>query len=93
MEILIEAIVVYAAQFFFIFLKGLQQINVVKQRYVASVLISFCLGVAGLLTIGIIAKAVTQGSHWLTYAGFLIGGPMGIISAIWMEKTYGTRKS
>ena len=92
-EILLEALVVCVAQFFFIFLKGLHQINGVKERYAASVLISLGLGVCGLLTMGIIAKAVTQGSHWLTYVGFLIGGPVGIVTAIWMEKKYGTGKS
>lgn len=92
-EILLEALVVCVAQFFFIFLKGLQQINVIKERYGASILISLGLGVCGLLTMGIIARAVTQGSHWLTYAGFLIGGPAGIVTAIWMEKKCGARKS
>jgi len=92
-ETFVEALTVGIAQFFFIFLKGMQQINVIKERYLASILISLGLGVCGLLTMGIIARAVTQGSHWLVYVSFLIGGPLGIVSAIWMEKKYGTRKS
>lgn len=78
--------IVFVAQFFFIFLKGLQQINVIKQRYRLSIFISLGLGVCGLLTMGIIAKAVVVGGHWSVYAGFLAGGPAGIASAIWIEK-------
>ena len=87
-----EAVVVFIAQYFFIMFKGLQQINVIKERYVLSILISFGLGVCGLLTMGIVAKAVVVGSHWATYVGFLAGGPMGIVSAIWLEKRYGSGK-
>lgn len=91
-EIAIETTIVFVAQFFFIFLKGLQQINVIKERYMVSILVSFGLGVCGLLTMGIIAKAVTVGSHWSVYVGFLVGGPAGITAAIWMEKKYGSKQ-
>ena len=82
-------LIVFVAQFFFIFLKGLQQINIIKQRYRLSIFISLGLGVCGLLTMGIIAKAVVVGGHWSVYAGFLAGGPAGICSAIWIEKKTG----
>ena len=88
-----EAVVVFIAQYFFIMFKGLQQINVIKERYMLSMLISFGLGVCGLLTMGIVAKAVVVGSHWTVYVGFLAGGPMGIVSAIWLEEKYGNRES
>ena len=90
-EIFVETSVVFIAQFFFIFLKGLQQINVIKERYLVSIFVSFGLGICGLLTMGIIAKAVTVGSHWSVYVGFLVGGPVGIAAAIWMEKKYGSK--
>ena len=79
-------LIVFIAQFFFIMLKGLQQINVINERYLISMLVSFGLGLCGLLTMGIVAKAVIIGSHWSVYAGFLAGGPAGIASAIWIER-------
>jgi ABC-type phosphate transport system permease subunit len=88
-----EAVLVFVAQYFFILFKGLQQINVIKERYAVSMLVSFGLGVCGLLTMGIVAKAVVMGSHWTVYVGFLAGGPVGIVSAIWLEKKYGNRES
>jgi len=79
-------IVVFIAQYLFILLKGLQQINVIKERYRMSSLISLGLGVCGLLTMGIIAKSVVVGGHWSIYVGYLVAGPAGIASAIWIER-------
>ena len=87
-----EGLTVFVAQAAFICLKGLQQINVVKQRYIASVVISIGLGVCGLLTTAIIAKTVVVGGHWSTYAAFIGGGPVGILAAMYIEKRMESRK-
>lgn len=86
---MIEGFVVFAAQFFFIFLKGVQQINVVTGRYKVAAVVSLGLGVCGLLTFGLIARTVVVGGSWLVFAGYLAGGPLGIMAAMRLEERFG----
>ena len=81
-----EAVIVFVSQFVFIMLKGRQQMHVVKGRTMAAAAVSFALGVCGLATLGVLTNALTRGASWLVYAAFLAGGPVGIVTAIGMEK-------
>ena len=77
-----QAVVVFVSQFVFVMLKGTQQINVVRGRVLASAVVSFVLGVCGLLTLDILTTSFVHGAHWTVFAAFLVSGPAGIVAAI-----------
>ena len=81
----VVVLLVFVAQAFFIFLKGLQQINVVAGRRVPAALVSFALGVTGLITLDILANGLVKGTHWLVYVSYLLAGVVGIIMAMYLE--------
>lgn len=79
-------LIVFVAQFTFIMLKGMQQINVVAGRFALSGLVSFGLGVTGLVTFDILANSVVRGAHWSVYISYLCSGVLGIWAAMWLEQ-------
>lgn len=81
----VVAVLVFLAQFTFIALKGLQQINVVAGRFWRAGMVSFWLGVTGLVTLDILANSLVNGTHWMVYASYLSSGVFGIWLAMWLE--------
>jgi|TARA_R110000824_G_scaffold120382_1_gene275599 hypothetical protein len=79
-------VVVFVAQFTFIALKGLQQINVVAGRFWRAGMVSFWLGVSGLVTLDILANSLVNGAHWTVYISYLASGVFGIWLAMWIEE-------
>jgi len=78
-------VIVFVAQFMFIALKGLQQINVVAGRFAIASVVSFWLGVTGLITLDILANSLVNGAHWAVYVSYLTSGVAGIQTAMWIE--------
>jgi hypothetical protein len=87
---MIDNLILFVAQFVFIFLLGIQQLNVMRGYYVAAALTSLLLGICGWFTIGIIAEATTYDLTSVTFVTYIIAGPLGILSAMyfhsWMWK-------
>ena len=81
----VVVLLVFVAQATFIFLKGMQQINVVAGRYAPAAAVSFALGATGLVTLDILANGLVKGTHWLVYASYLVAGVVGILIAMYLE--------
>ena len=76
-----DAIKVFAAQFVYIMLLGLQQLNVVGSKYVGAMVVSLLLGMFSYqLTATIALNSVKKDRFvWVAY---LIGGPLGIVTSM-----------
>jgi uncharacterized membrane protein YuzA (DUF378 family) len=83
--------IVFVAQFMFIMLKGLQQINVVAGRVAVAGWVSLGLGITGLITLDILANSLVNGAHWSVYASYLLSGVLGIWAAMWLERVRSKR--
>lgn len=70
----------FASAFFTVFLLGFQQKNVHGDHYFAAVITSFGIGTAQILLWRLIPEA-TAGQ----IAATLIGGPTGIVAAMWLH--------
>jgi hypothetical protein len=79
-------VLVFVAQFMFIALKGMQQINVVAGRMAAAGWASLGLGVTGLITLDILANSLVNGAHWTVYVSYLASGVFGIWAAMLIER-------
>ena len=83
---MLDNLILFVAQFVFIFLLGIQQLNIVRGYYVAAAVTSLLLGVCGWFTIGIIAEATTYDLTSVTFLTYIVAGPMGIVTAMWVHK-------
>jgi hypothetical protein len=73
-----HALVIFLAQGFFIFLLGLQQLNVVNHNYPGAFLVSLTLGVVGFSLTAAIAEVRHAGTFKPVWWGYVLGGPIGI---------------
>jgi hypothetical protein len=83
---------VFAAQFVYILLLGLQQQNVIGRHYVGAACTSLLLGTFGIYltaTIAIHAESSMFSPVWLA---FIAAGPAGICVAMWLHPRIGRRK-
>ena len=79
---MLTALLIFAAQFVYIMLLGLQQLNVVGKHYVGAATVSLALGVFGYhltATIAIHAEGHTFGLVWW---GYVLAGPIAICTAM-----------
>ena len=83
-----DVLKIFVAQYLTIFLMGLQSLNVVQKKYVAAAITSCCLGVSGYLTTGIISQNYSQGILSWVFFGFLVAGPVGIVSSMLAHEKY-----
>lgn len=81
----IEALFVFAAQFLYVFLLGLQQLNVVGRHYAAAAATSWCLGVFGYYLTATIAVHSSPDSGSLVWWAFTTAGVAGICFAMWVH--------
>lgn len=70
----------FASAFFTVFLLGFQQKNVHGNHYFAAVITSFGIGTAQILLWRLIPEANAG-----QIAATLIGGPTGIVAAMWLH--------
>lgn len=83
-----DVLKIFVAQYLTIFLMGLQSLNVVGKKYAAAAITSCCLGVSGYLTTGIISQNYSQGMLSWVFFGFLVAGPVGIVSSMFVHEKY-----
>lgn len=81
-----RAVLVFAAQFVFIMLLGLQQLNVVQRDYLGASAVSFALGVLGFSLTSAIAQSKGAGPRNLVWWAYVTAGPLGICFAIFMHR-------
>jgi hypothetical protein len=89
-----EALLVFAAQYVYVLLLGLQSLNVNQKRYGWAAVTSFMLGVLGFLTTSIVGAAKGMELTLLWWC-FVVSGPVGIVSAMhlqpWLVKAFDRR--
>lgn len=79
------AIAVFCCQFAYIFLLGMQQQNVIHRRYVGAASVSLLLGIGGYYLTATIALAASQGFGSPVWWGYILSGPAGIVTAMWVH--------
>jgi hypothetical protein len=89
-----DALLVFAAQYLYVLLMGLQSLNVNQRRYVWAAVTSFLLGALGFLTTSIVGAAKGMELTLLWWC-FVVSGPVGIVSAMhlqpWLVKVFARR--
>lgn len=79
-----EAAIVFAVQFAYILLLGLQQQIVTGGHHWAAATNSLLLGMCGMYLTGSIAKQAIIASDLRIAVAFLAAGPCGIVSSMWL---------
>ena len=77
-----DNVILFVSQFVFIFLLGIQQLNIMRGYYVAAAFTSLLLGICGWFAIGIIAESTTYDLTSFTFFSYIVAGPVAIISAM-----------
>lgn len=77
-----ECVLVFTAQFFAVFLLGIQSLNVRDGRYIAAAITSFLLGVFGFVSTSIVGSKEVVDIVTSSGLSFLFAGPIGIVSAM-----------
>jgi len=75
---------IFLAQFIMIMLLGLQSINVNRGDKVMAAITSFLLGICGFYVTGSVAKAYVDGIMSSVFVAYLIAGPLGIVTSMYM---------
>lgn len=83
-----NAFLLFIGSFFIVFALGFQQHNVHYRRYRAAFMNGIFIGAMNLLVLRLGPSAST-----VEMAAFLIGGPVGIVAAIWLNGKVCTRVS
>lgn len=73
-----HALVIFLAQAFFIFLLGMQQLNVVNHNYPGAALVSLTLGIVGFSITATIAEVRHAGLYKPVWWAYILAGPVGI---------------
>jgi hypothetical protein len=79
-----EAALVFLAQYVYVLLLGLQSLNVNQRRFGMAAATSFLLGILGFLTTSIVGAAKGMELSLLWW-GFVVSGPVGIVSAMLLQ--------
>lgn len=72
------ALALFASSFVLVFALGLQSLNVNRGHYVAAFITSFVIGASQLVALRIVPGPV----DWIDLAGYLAGGPFGIVASM-----------
>ena len=78
-----SALALFASTYILVLCLGAQSLLVNNGRYTAAFCNSFAIGAANL----VLFKLAPDASGW-EVAGYLTGGPFGIISAMWLLRRY-----
>lgn len=80
-----EAALIFAAQFAMVMLLGLQSLNVNGRHYAGAAATSLLLGVCGYHITATIAAMNQDGFGSTAWWAFIIAGPCGIVTSIWLH--------
>lgn len=84
---MLHALIVFASAFVTVFALGFQSLNVNGGHYVAAFLTSAVIGVANLFLFKLLPSANSPSE----IAAYLIGGPLAIVSAMWVHRNVVTK--
>lgn len=85
-----DAAIVFAAQFAYVLVMGLQSLAVNNGRYAQAAIQSFMLGTAGfVITNEIVRKGQLGGP---TYWAYVLSGPCGITASMWLFSKWRSKK-
>lgn len=76
-----NALILFVSTYVAVFALGFQSLNVNGGHYRSAFLTSFAIGASNLLILRIVPDA-----DWVSLAGYLVGGPFGIVSSMWVHK-------
>lgn len=74
------ALVLFLSTFVLVFALGLQSLNVNGRHYVWAFFTSFAIGGSNMVLLKLGPDA-----NWLEVAAFLSGGPLGIVTSMWVH--------
>lgn len=80
-----ESLTIFLCQYLVVLLLGLQSQNVRDRKMLAAAITSLLLGVTGWLVTGIVATAYHSGMLSLVFFSFIVAGPCGIVSSMWLH--------
>ena len=75
------ALALFASTFVLVCALGLQSLNVNRGHYIAAFVTSFAIGTGNL----VLLKIVPGETSGLELFAYLIGGPLGIITSMWLH--------
>ncbi len=78
-----KELLVFTAQFFMVFLLGLQSLNVNRGHYMSAATTSLALGVCGFYITATIAAVHGEGMGTWLWWSYIAAGPMGIVASMW----------
>lgn len=84
-----DAAIVFATQYAYVCVLGLQSLAVNSGRYAQAAIQSFMLGTAGFFITSQIAKRGDIGSG--TYWAYVAAGPAGIVTSMFLFKRWGAK--
>jgi hypothetical protein len=79
---MVDAIILFIAQFSMIYLLGFQQMNVAGKHYIAAAATSFLIGLSGWINISIISVANREAIFSMIFWVYAIAGPIAIVVAM-----------
>lgn len=82
---MLQLLTVFVCQFLLIMLMGIQSLNVQGRKYFAAGATSFLLGIGQFTVTAAIATAKDGGLLSPLGIAFLLGGPLGIMTSIWIH--------
>lgn len=85
------AVLVFACQFVYVALLGLQSRNVQHGNFIGAAIVSTLLGTAGLTITTVLARTAVLGGGWPVWIAFVASGPCGITFAMWAHDRWGKR--
>lgn len=75
-----ESVILFLSSFALVFLMGVQQLNVHSRRYLLSGVTSLLIGLTNLAALKLVPEAAL-----LPALAFLAGGPLGIVTSMWLH--------
>ena len=81
-----EAALIFVCQFFMVFLLGTQSQFVRDAKILEASITSLLLGIAGWTVTGVVSSAYASGIMTVVYFSFILAGPVGIASSIWLHR-------
>lgn len=82
-----HALTVFACQFSYVLLLGLQTLNVTGGHVAQAMGVSLILGVLGMHLTGTIAKQYVTEGDWKVKAAYVLSGPSGIATSMYLHSS------
>ena len=83
---MVELLIVFVSRFLFVFLLGVQTMNVVRGRWVLVFFVSALIGICEFTVLGYVIRAVQNDAGYLIIATAILGGSTGISASVLMMR-------